>query len=470
MSHKTKHSETINHSEHIAPEITGDNIAAKKVANYVWNSGTSEWERMTPAAGGGGGTQYQEDAAAGAGSTGNLLLGIRDDGGGTRVSADGDFTALSIDSSGRLRTVVSGAGSGGTSSTDDVAFTVGSDAGTGAMAIYQSVEDSVDDGDIGVLAMTANRHLKVELQNTVDLGATDNAVLDSIDTAVNGTLTVDGSGVTQPVSASSLPLPTGAATAANQSTLIGHVDGVETLLSAIDAGKLEEATFTGRVGEVSATPTANTVLGRLKDIDDALAGTLTVDGSGATQPISASSLPLPAGAATAANQASVLTLLGTIDADTSLLAGAVSGTELQVDIVSSAAIPITDNGSTITVDDGGTSLTVDGTVTANLSATDNAVLDTIAANTGRGSSSSLANVSGSATSVQILAANASRLEAIITNDSTADLYLKLGTTASTTSYTVKLGQDESYITDKYTGRIDGIWASATGAARVTEIS
>ncbi len=61
---------------------------------------------------------------------------------------------------------------------------------------------------------------------TANLGSVDNAVLDSIDaattaiqTAVEGTLTVDGSGVTQPISAASLPLPTGAATAAKQPAL-----------------------------------------------------------------------------------------------------------------------------------------------------------------------------------------------------------------------------------------------------------
>lgn len=31
-------------AEHISPEHTGDNISAKRVANYIWN-GTS-WERM----------------------------------------------------------------------------------------------------------------------------------------------------------------------------------------------------------------------------------------------------------------------------------------------------------------------------------------------------------------------------------------------------------------------------------------
>ena len=63
---------------------------------------------------------------------------------------------------------------------------------------------------------------------TVNLGTNN-------DVTVTGSVTVDGSGVTQPVSAASLPLPTGASTAANQSTIIGHVDGIEGLLTTIDA-------------------------------------------------------------------------------------------------------------------------------------------------------------------------------------------------------------------------------------------
>lgn len=37
-------------AEHIGPDYTGDNISAKKVANYVWNGTT--WERMTQPGGG----------------------------------------------------------------------------------------------------------------------------------------------------------------------------------------------------------------------------------------------------------------------------------------------------------------------------------------------------------------------------------------------------------------------------------
>lgn len=55
------------------------------------------------------------------------------------------------------------------------------------------------------------------------------------------------------------------------------------------------ANGTDGLGEVQATPTSNTLLGRLKAIADAIAGTLTVG--------------LPSGASTAANQTSVLARL-----------------------------------------------------------------------------------------------------------------------------------------------------------------
>lgn len=94
----------------------------------------------------------------------------------------------------------------------------------------------------------------------------------------------------------------------------------------------------------------------------------------------------------------------------------------------------------------------------------------------KGPTATLANVAGSATSVTLLAANDARIGAQITNDSSALLYIKFGTTASTTSYTVVLAGAASApfsyyeIPAGYTGRIDGIWASATGNARVTEIT
>jgi len=81
------------------------------------------------------------------------------------------------------------------------------------------------------------------------------------------------------------------------------------------------------------------------------------------------------------------------------------------------------------------------------------------------------SVSASASSVQLLAANTSRKMASVANDSaTATLYVKLGTTASASDYTVKMVPGAYFELPKpvYTGRIDGIWTAASGAARVTE--
>ena len=63
---------------------------------------------------------------------------------------------------------------------------------------------------------------------------------------------------------------------------------------------------------------------------------LLTDSAGRLEINAVVSLPLPSGAATAALQTAGNNLLTTIDADTSILAGAVSGTEMQVDVVSSA--------------------------------------------------------------------------------------------------------------------------------------
>lgn len=54
---------------------------------------------------------------------------------------------------------------------------------------------------------------------------------------------------------------------------------------------------------------------------------------------------------------------------------------LKVDLGADNDVVISDGGNVISVDDGGGALTVDGTVTANLSATDNTAIDLIGTNT-----------------------------------------------------------------------------------------
>lgn len=80
------------------------------------------------------------------------------------------------------------------------------------------------------------------------------------------------------------------------------------------------------------------------------------------------------------------------------------------------------------------------------------------------------NVASSATSVQLLAANANRRAASIFNDSTQDLYIKEGTTASATDFLTIIPPKSLYEFPLpiYTGRVDGIWAAANGSARIVE--
>lgn len=80
----------------------------------------------------------------------------------------------------------------------------------------------------------------------------------------------------------------------------------------------------------------------------------------------------------------------------------------------------------------------------------------------------------SATNVTLMAANAARRGLTIQNSSGgAILYVKFGATATTTDYTFELAAGQYYEMPghmRYTGRVDGIWASASGGSNTTEIT
>ena len=86
----------------------------------------------------------------------------------------------------------------------------------------------------------------------------------------------------------------------------------------------------------------------------------------------------------------------------------------------------------------------------------------------------LANVASSITAVTLLAANAGRLGMVIENESTSVLYVKFGTAASATSYTYSMAANTRLDTrssrSEYTGIVTGIWVTANGSARTTELS
>lgn len=87
--------------------------------------------------------------------------------------------------------------------------------------------------------------------------------------------------------------------------------------------------------------------------------------------------------------------------------------------------------------------------------------------------SAVSRVSASVTAVTLAASQVLRVGLIVYNDSTSDMYIKFGSSASSTdfSYFVLAGTTfEALNGVSYTGIVTGIWVSATGAAQVTELT
>ena len=159
-----------------------------------------------------------------------------------------------------------------------------------------------------------------------------------------------------------------------------------------------------------------------------------------------------------------------------------AGTQ-RVTIATNDVVPITDNSGSLTVDapvatpvfvrlsDGAAAIS-----TLPVSLTSTTVTGTVTTKETRSTTNTTATVASSATVVTLIASNANRLGGTIYNDSTAILYVKLGATASLSDFTVALSPLTSSIGGyfevpfAYTGIITGIWASATGNARVGEIA
>lgn len=81
------------------------------------------------------------------------------------------------------------------------------------------------------------------------------------------------------------------------------------------------------------------------------------------------------------------------------------------------------------------------------------------------------SVAGNAASVSLLPANTARKGATIYNDSSANLYVRLAAAAASNANFTLLMSGSSYyeVPFGYNGEIRGIWDSATGNARITEI-
>jgi hypothetical protein len=222
-------------------------------------------------------------------------------------------------------------------------------------------------------------------------------------------------------------------------------------------------------------------------VDDG-GGSITVDGPLtdaqlrlSAVPVSASSLPLPTGAATLTAQNTSNTSLSSLDTKTPTL---VSG-RVPVD-GSGVTQPVSDGGSTLSIDDGGGSITVDGPITdSQLRAT------SIAINDGSGSitidgtvavtgvtetavsarTPTTTSIVGIASSVLILAQNSNRKGFMFSNISTSKAYLSFSNPATTTNCFVEMQPGAFLALDQQlivTNAIYCIWTNSNGTGQVTE--
>lgn len=138
-----------------------------------------------------------------------------------------------------------------------------------------------------------------------------------IDYDVESSDTLAFADATTPVSSTSLPLPTGASTSAKQDTIIGHVDGIESLLTTID----------GDTGNI-----ATEVAGLLTDTE-LRASPVPVSGTVTATPTGTQNVDVTAntiGLATGAKQDTGNTSLGSIDTKTPALGQALAAASTPV--------------------------------------------------------------------------------------------------------------------------------------------
>lgn len=253
---------------------------------------------------------------------------------------------------------------------------------------------------------------------------------------VDGTVNIGNFPATQPISAVSLPLPTGASTSANQtngSQKSQVVDGSGNVWG--------PRTNSGSVNwmpiiNLEAGTTGSAVAPRTLQVggsDGTNLRTFSVDATGKLNINNISgTVSLPTGAATAANQATEITSLASIDAGIPSALG-------QTTMANSMPVVIASNQTAIPV-----SFTASvGTATVSRIAT-------------------------STTVATALAANANRTGFIINTES-GTTYVKFGSTATTTDYTVELSANSTYEYQGYKGNVTVIRSTGTGNIQVTEV-
>lgn len=245
-------------------------------ATHVHITGTS----VDIGGGGGGGTQHNEDDAHSSGAGGNLIFGVRQD-----VQADfgqdGDYTPLSIDADGLLRTSASGGEVGG--GTLDTIGTLGSIQNVGQVHNAGTIKN-LDKGTITALAKgTISAGTITGLLQTEDTGHSTG------DLGVMGlAVRVDGGTSLVGLDLEYAPLQVDAVGALRIAGTVvstagevggGTLDTIGTLGSIGNVGVIHNA---GTVGSVTGIGTITnlgsvTDMGTVKEVANLAGGTVQID-------------------------------------------------------------------------------------------------------------------------------------------------------------------------------------------------
>lgn len=346
----------------------GSNAIGKLSANSGVDIGDVDVTSVIP---GTGATNLGKaiDTATGATDTGVLTLATRDDALSTLTPAEGDNVQLRTDSTGALwvknsgtvtvdgsavtqpvsnagltelaaainankvdvNIVSSDVATGGTSAVDDADFTATSTSGTPAMGVYESTPTNVTDGDMGIVGITTGRRLKTSATIDTALPAGTNAIGKL---SANSGVDIGDVDVTS-ISAGDntigrMKLTDGTTVATVRE--LGTNDALNVAM--VDGSGNQITSFGGGTEYTEDVATANPIVGKaiMIERDDALTTVTPVEGD---------NIGLRGTAEGALwtqdfNSDAILADTTAIKTAVEILDNAIAGSEMQVDIVSSA--------------------------------------------------------------------------------------------------------------------------------------
>jgi hypothetical protein len=313
----------------------------KEVLNKVLNSGETALQVDIVA-----GAEYAEDAAHTDEDTGNFVLGVRNDTLAALGGTDGDYVPFQMNASGALYVEVSSSSGDDSIYVDDADWTDSTSKHTLVGGLYQSSPQTITDGDVGPFQVDADGALHIsDGGNTITVDGTVTANLSATDNAVLDAMVVDLAALETLQTSTNTKLDTLETTLTAIET---DQAAIETLLTAANVDHAANEVLLGTIdADTGAIKTA------VEIIDNAISGSemqvdIVADGAGlataAKQDILETTLT-----AIETDIAANEVLLGTIDADTGaiktaveIIDNAISGSQMQVDIVADGAGLATD--------------------------------------------------------------------------------------------------------------------------------